>query len=171
MNRQNFELIDFKSHFVDSTNISLRTSLEHFVNSLLLYISTKDEPVEPCRDSPCGVNALCEQRNDVGACRCIPEYYGDPYIECRPECVSNSECPSNRACINNKCVDPCPGTCGEIAICSVVNHSPICSCIEGYIGNPLVACYPQPGKMSILHIGIDPLKWYYIDIFDLCIDF
>lgn len=106
----------------------------------------KDIPAEPCRDSPCGINAVCEERNEVGACRCVPEYYGDPYIECRPECVLNTECPSNRACINNKCVDPCPGTCGDLASCIVVNHSPLCSCLEGYLGNPLVACYPQPGK-------------------------
>lgn len=110
----------------------------------------KDEPAEPCRDSPCGVNAVCEQRNDVGSCRCIPEYYGDPYIECRPECVSNSECPSNRACINNVCCDPCPGTCGELAFCNIVNHSPICSCLEGYVGNPLVACALPPGEKSFL---------------------
>lgn len=127
----------------------------------------KDVPAEPCRDSPCGINAICEERNEVGACRCIPEYYGDPYIECRPECVLNSECPSNRACINNKCIDPCPGTCGDLASCSVVNHSPLCSCLEGYIGNPLVACYPQPGKLSVtdvnyLKIILNRHRWIYV---------
>lgn len=91
---------------------------------------------------------MCEQRNEVGSCRCVPEYFGDPYVECRPECVSNSECPSNRACINNICCDPCPGTCGELGFCNVVNHAPICSCPEGYIGNPLVACALPPGENS-----------------------
>lgn len=76
----------------------------------------------------------------------MPEYHGDPYIECRPECVLNSECPRNRACINNKCIDPCPGTCGLNADCRVVNHSPTCSCSTGYIGNPLHACRQPPAQ-------------------------
>lgn len=55
----------------------------------------------------------------------------------------NSDCSSNRACINQKCVDPCPGTCGINAECSVVNHSPLCSCHPGYVGNPISGCSPH----------------------------
>lgn len=65
----------------------------------------------PCANSPCGANAICKERNGVGSCACSPEYFGDPYTGCRPECVQNSECDQTRACINNKCVDPCPGVC------------------------------------------------------------
>lgn len=104
------------------------------------------EPVEtdPCNPSPCGPNAQCNN----GVCTCLPEYQGDPYRGCRPECVLNNDCPRNKACIRNKCVDPCPGTCGQNAECSVVNHIPICTCITGYTGNAFVICNPVPGKIA-----------------------
>merc|ERR1712106_1023847 len=72
----------------------------------------RTEVIDPCNPSPCGSNANCQRRNNAAACQCIPEYFGDPYVACRPECVVNSDCPSNKACQRNKCIDPCPGTCG-----------------------------------------------------------
>ena len=104
----------------------------------------KVEPVDPCNPSPCGSNAVCQTRNRAAACQCIPEYFGDPYVACRPECVVHSDCPSNKACQRNKCIDPCPGTCGINAECRVMNHVPICTCIEGYIGDPFTACRLKP---------------------------
>lgn len=105
------------------------------------------KPVEsdPCNPSPCGANAQCNN----GICTCLPEYQGDPYRGCRPECVLNNDCPRNLACIRNKCQDPCPGTCGQNAECSVVNHIPICSCLNGFTGNAFVLCTPIPGKFDI----------------------
>lgn len=103
-----------------------------------------DVPNDPCNPSPCGANAICKERNNAGSCSCIPEYTGDPYTGCRPECVLNSECPRDKACINNKCRDPCPGMCGLYAECRVINHSPSCSCLPGYTGNPLSACQLLP---------------------------
>lgn len=99
------------------------------------------EPVkdDPCDPSPCGSNAQCSN----GVCSCLPEYQGDPYRGCRPECVLNSECPRDKACIRSKCVDPCPGTCGQDALCEVMNHIPICSCPNGMAGNAFVQCIPQ----------------------------
>lgn len=60
--------------------------------------------------------------------------------QCRPECVISSECPQDRACVKQKCIDPCPGTCGANAICKVVNHNAICSCARGYSGDPFIGC-------------------------------
>lgn len=60
----------------------------------------------------------------------------------------NSECNSNLACINQKCRDPCPGTCGRNAQCKVVHHSPICSCGSGLTGDPFVYCFPAPSKFE-----------------------
>lgn len=91
---------------------------------------------DPCNPSPCGPNAIC----DKGNCRCLPEYRGDPYRECRPECVLNSDCPTEKACLNNKCVNPCIGTCGTNAECKIFNHIPMCSCLPGFAGNAFVAC-------------------------------
>lgn len=106
-------------------------------------------PVEtdPCNPSPCGFNAQCNN----GVCTCLPEYQGDPYEGCRPECVLNNDCPFNKACVRNKCKDPCPGTCGLNAECTVSNHAPVCNCLPGYTGNPLSSCHlPQPSKTSFL---------------------
>lgn len=115
---------------------------------LFVTILVKDEIPHPCNPSPCGANAICKERNGAGSCSCIPEYFGDPYVECRPECVMNSECPMNRACSNNKCVDPCPGLCGQRALCQVANHNPTCYCVDGHIGDPFVRCNPPPSKIN-----------------------
>lgn len=99
------------------------------------------EPITtPCSPSPCGLNALCKERNNAGACVCIENYIGNPYEGCRPECTVNSDCPSNKGCVNNKCEDPCPGSCGTNAECQVVNHVPLCTCYSGYTGDPFRYC-------------------------------
>ena len=96
--------------------------------------------VDPCNPSPCGINALCSERNDAASCTCIRDYTGNPYIECKPECVVNAECPRHLACVNQHCVDPCPGVCGAHATCSVQNHYPLCRCDPGYEGDAFVSC-------------------------------
>lgn len=98
------------------------------------------EVVQPCNPSPCGVNAVCQQRGEAGSCVCLSEFYGNPYEGCRPECVINSDCPSNQACHNNKCTDPCPGTCGQNALCQVINHLATCNCLSGFTGDPYRYC-------------------------------
>lgn len=103
-----------------------------------------EEPKHPCNPSPCGANAICKELNGAGSCTCLPEYLGDPYTGCRPECVMNTDCPRNKACINNKCLNPCPGTCGLNAECTVNKHTPICNCLPGYTGNPLQSCHLLP---------------------------
>lgn len=103
----------------------------------------------PCVPSPCGANAVCKERNGAGSCSCLPEYYGDPYNYCKPECIANTDCDRSRACFNQKCVDPCPGVCGNNAECHVVNHSPSCTCFPGYTGNPLSGCR-EPPKRKVL---------------------
>lgn len=111
------------------------------------------ETIEPCNPTPCGPNAVCKEKSGAGSCTCLPEYHGDPYIGCRPECVLNTDCDKSRACVNNKCKDPCPGVCGRNAECHVVNHSPQCECISGYTGNPSIACneIPKSRFTKILH--------------------
>lgn len=101
-----------------------------------------EKPPNPCHPSPCGANAVCKERNGAGSCTCLPEYFGDPYTGCRPECVTNSDCDRSKACINNKCKDPCPGTCGLHAECRVLNHAPSCTCLPDYTGDAATACHP-----------------------------
>lgn len=96
----------------------------------------------PCSPSPCGINAEC---TNGGICKCLAEYQGDPYSACRPECLMNSECATDKTCLNNKCVNPCSGTCGQNALCEVVNHIPICTCPQGMTGNAFLICERQQG--------------------------
>lgn len=123
--------------------------LTHFYVTLIHSVSSssavKQEPGDPCVPSPCGPNSQCRNVNGQGVCSCLPNYIGSP-PGCRPECVVSSECPQNRACVNQKCVDPCPGTCGLNARCEVINHSPICSCQVGFTGDPFTRCNPIPRK-------------------------
>lgn len=110
------------------------------MNFLFLAPVTPVAPKNPCNPSPCGSNANCRVVGDQASCECIPEYHGNPFISCRPECVSNNECSKTLACINNKCRDPCIGTCGAEAVCTVFNHIPTCSCPEGTTGDAFRYC-------------------------------
>ena len=120
------------------------------VKALFMFSAVVAEPSDPCNPSPCGPNSQCRNRDGQAVCSCLPTYVGAP-PGCRPECVVSSECAPNRACVNQKCVDPCPGTCGQNARCEVINHSPICSCRQRYTGDPFSRCSPIPRKHSFLY--------------------
>lgn len=98
--------------------------------------------IDPCNPSPCGPNSHCRSSNGQAVCSCVTGFKGSP-PSCRPKCIISTDCPRNRACSNQKCIDPCLGTCGLSAQCSVINHNPVCSCFEQYTGNPFVQCIPQ----------------------------
>ena len=76
---------------------------------------------------------------------CRRGYRGNALVSCRRgECFSDSECPDHRACFDYKCKDPCKGpttSCGVNANCRVVNHASVCSCPEGYRGDPISQCF------------------------------
>lgn len=76
----------------------------------------------------------------------MPGYEGNPYDTkgCRRECEINDDCASLLACVSNKCVDPCPGTCGSLAECHVNNHTPTCICPQGLTGDPFFQCKEIP---------------------------
>lgn len=108
----------------------------------------------PCQPSPCGSNARCREENNYAVCECEPEYHGNPYEGCRPECLVSSDCAMNKACIRNKCADPCPGTCGVGAVCMVSNHIPICSCPEGTSGDAFRICNYVPVRRKSAKIKV-----------------
>lgn len=109
-------------------------------------------PKNPCVPSPCGQYSMCRAVDNHAACSCQPNYIGAP-PSCRPECLVSADCPQNRACINQKCADPCPGTCGVNARCQVVNHNPICSCAPGFTGDPFARCVQQ-SKHALFSVSI-----------------
>lgn len=130
-------LVSFFAIFVNLKWLSLVS-----VNSSI-SASTQATPSNPCVPSPCGPNSQCREVNGQAACSCLPNYVGRA-PNCRPECTYNGECSNVLACKNLKCVDPCPGSCGFSAICRVVNHNAVCSCQQGYVGDPAVGCRPAP---------------------------
>lgn len=144
-------------HLLDATpfHVSFRNSFfcRILITSfkILLAVIESIEPIKinPCVPSPCGPNAECRDIGGVPSCSCLATYIGSP-PNCRPECTINSECQSSLACIREKCIDPCPGSCGVGAICNVINHTPICSCPNGYTGDPFNNCYPKPPPRKLL---------------------
>lgn len=110
-------------------------------------------PENPCVPNPCGPNAQCQVSGSTPACSCLGGYVGAP-PNCRPECIINPDCPSQQACLNNKCRDPCPGSCGTNAQCQVVSHAVTCVCSPGFTGNPFIQCVVQESKY--LNIYFNP---------------
>ncbi|GLH00239.1 Neurogenic locus Notch protein, partial [Gryllus bimaculatus] len=94
-----------------------------------------ESPPDPCAPSPCRANGQCRVVNGAAVCT-------------YPECVINADCPRDKACFAQRCRDPCPGACGLNALCSAVNHDPVCSCPPGYFGSPRVECKLQPTQQE-----------------------
>lgn len=104
-----------------------------------------------CNNIQCGANAHCKTVNKISKCVCKSGYHGNPQLSCYPECTINPDCSFDQACVNSKCINPClsSSTCGRNAKCSVINHTPLCSCEPGYEGNAYIECkhiYLPPGK-------------------------
>lgn len=107
--------------------------------------------VDPCQAlSPCPKTSKCSVLNSLPVrtmlCECPQFTVPDINGECKaiqfstpvPMCSSDSECDDKEACINHQCRNPC--NCGTQADCVVQNHHPICSCLEGFEGNPYRGC-------------------------------
>ena len=128
----------------------------HGINEKIYYSSQHVEirhepptkPEDPCRPSPCGPNSQCSNNNGQARCSCLAEFIGSP-PNCRPECTSNDDCNNNLACINQKCRDPCPGSCGLNANCIVTMHIPNCHCPNGMTGDPFRLCYEHKESKAL----------------------
>ena len=111
------------------------------LNSRFLVTDQMTPPLQdPCHPSPCGLFAFCVDKNGQASCSCSPDMSGSA-PNCKPECTSNSDCSSTLVCLNQKCKDPCPGSCSNDALCTVSNHIVYCTCPESYTGDPFSRCY------------------------------
>ena len=106
-------------------------------------LTIEEDKTDICNPNPCGPGATPTPGQGICKCKCSPGLFGDPYQGCRPECIINSDCSRDLACSSNKCVDPCPGTCGQHATCSVINHIPTCVCLKGFVGNAFEECFER----------------------------
>lgn len=116
------------------------------------FIHIAREAPNPCLSGACGANAECQVIQGHPVCSCAFGMLGTP-PNCRPECVIHQECPSNRACIAQQCQDPCIGSCGFNARCTTQNHQPICSCMEGFEGDPYASCTPRQSEYNFLFLN------------------
>ena len=57
-------------------------------------------------------------------------------------CANDDECPDHTACENRLCINPCAyrDPCARNAYCKVLGHKPVCTCPDGYIGDPRTEC-------------------------------
>lgn len=64
-----------------------------------------------------------------------------------PECRVDEECSDALACVAQQCKNPCAiyDNCAPNAECHVTRHRPVCSCPDGFVGNPNIQCLV--GKM------------------------
>ena len=63
-------------------------------------------------------------------------------VEIVAECTRDNDCPPQQACRSEKCVNPCAidSPCGELAICSAMDHKAKCTCQAGFEGDPYRRC-------------------------------
>lgn len=54
-----------------------------------------------------------------------------------------------------KCKDPCPGSCGNDALCQVSNHVVHCTCPDGFSGNPFSNCYRVQACKKYYFVNIE----------------
>lgn len=127
------------------------------------HVGPEQNISRPCSPSPCGPNIQCQVYGHVAMCDPCggPDAHFRP--ECRPECLANSDCPFNLACLGQRCLDPCPGSCGVSALCTVIQHSPVCSCPPGLAGNPFEHCSP-PKIRKLIHTVPTIVLWFKIEI-------
>ncbi|CAG2101907.1 unnamed protein product, partial [Medioppia subpectinata] len=106
-------------------------------------------PINYCAKHSCHRSAIC--KNKIGGFDCVcpaEKNIGSPYGEpgCRGpnDCPNgNSDCPPNAVCEpdfagNLLCQNPCERaqTCGPNALCRIEIHQSVCSCPEGFAGDP-----------------------------------
>jgi len=101
--------------------------------------------LEPCRrPSECQVVGSLPVRTMI--CICPPGYISSGSGTCQPTapvkevggCVLDSDCPEEKSCDRGICKDPC--NCGPNAECRIKDHRPVCTCKQGYDGNPEIQC-------------------------------
>merc|ERR1712130_927919 len=71
------------------------------------------------------------------------------------ECLIHEDCEDSQFCSledDNKCVEACTvleGVCGENAACTAKLHRPVCSCLDGFKGNPYDKCTKTPSRVGM----------------------
>ena len=72
-----------------------------------------------------------------------------PTVDAKPQCVTDSDCDIDKQCYQGSCRLACSIiSCGLNAVCAPQFHNGVCECLNGYQGNPTIAC--KKGKFGFL---------------------
>ncbi|KAK9880681.1 hypothetical protein WA026_011917 [Henosepilachna vigintioctopunctata] len=99
-----------------------------------------------CQDACklCGMKAICQKiPMQRPICKCPPGYSGNPYKRCKliGNCITNAQCPPLKpVCKNYWCLNPCDRACGIDALCRIQGVEAVCTCPDGFTGDPSVKC-------------------------------
>ena len=79
-------------------------------------------------------------------------------------CESNQECPDYNACQNRKCINPCAedDPCAPSANCKVIGHQPVCTCPDGYIGDPRTECKLRKHDQNFIYLSFHDKKIFSV---------
>ena len=75
-------------------------------------------------------------------------------VDVKPQCSYDNDCNDNELCHEGNCQGACRGDngCGVNTACDERNHRPVCSCLDGFRGDPYDpnrGC--QERKEKVLH--------------------
>lgn len=124
--------------------------------SLLACIDARCQ--NPCTHTDiCTPDQQCKVLNTLPLrtiiCQCPPDTIVDSNGRCRsvvhlqPQCTLDTDCLETDKCVRGGCILACRfDRCGVNALCNSINHQAVCTCAEGYVGNPHVEC--TNGKFS-----------------------
>ena len=152
---QNAELTQFVSATTMTTNVfALRVTLEihrlHAIHVSFLYTE---------RFLTVFAKKECILQREVELI-CLVYFTVVPQTEptLAAGCANDDECPDHTACENRLCINPCAyrDPCARNAYCKVLNHQPVCTCPDGYIGDPKTECKLR--KTTYMNISYDYMK-------------
>lgn len=71
----------------------------------------------------------------------------------------DEDCPTTLACVCDKCKNPCDGTCGPNAHCTVLYHRAHCICNGGFTGDPFTGC----SQVILCKSLFFSLRWFHFE--------
>lgn len=102
------------------------------------------------------------QKLEMSTCHYFIHGYNSLVLPTTPSpviagCDNNNDCPDHAACRNKLCINPCAfdDPCSPTAFCKVFNHEPVCTCPDGYIGDPTISCTLRRFKFNKVLKSVD----------------
>ena len=80
----------------------------------------------------------------------VNTFWLNSIVDAKPQCVTDSDCDIDKECYQGSCRFACSSvSCGQNAVCVPQFHNGVCECLNGFKGNPTIAC--KKGKRLLLY--------------------